>query len=355
MSMIRKFLNATAALLMGVTSMAIAQGDAAAGGAKPAAQFVRMSTSMGDIVLELNAEKAPISVENFLKYVDKGHYNGTIFHRVIGGFMIQGGGFNPDMTEKPVDAPIKNEWRNGLSNKRGTIAMARTAIADSATSQFFINVADNNFLDQPRDGAAYAVFGQVIDGMDTVDKIKAVKTVTKDGNGDVPEQTVEIKQVARLSAEEAAPLIEKAAIAAQEAENAKLAAMEQAKQAGIDLVKSKGGDVAQGITTPTGLWVLDTKVGQGNPPTVTSRVKVHYTGWLTDGTKFDSSVDRGQPAEFPLNGVIKGWTQGVGGMMPGGKRYMVIPPDMAYGASGRPPVIPQNAYLVFEVELLEVK
>lgn len=137
---------------------------------------VNMKTSMGDIVLELNETKAPISTKNFLAYAEKGHYDGTIFHRVIDGFMIQGGGFGPDGQQKPTDAPIKNEWQNGLKNTRGTIAMARTAAADSATSQFYINVSDNAPLDQPRGGAAYAVFGRVVSGMDVVDKIKAVKT-----------------------------------------------------------------------------------------------------------------------------------------------------------------------------------
>ncbi|MFN5958009.1 MAG: peptidylprolyl isomerase, partial [Planctomyces sp.] len=111
--------------------------------------YATMSTSMGDIVLELNREKAPLSVDNFVEYAKSGHYDGTVFHRVIPGFMIQGGGFSSDMTQKPTRAPIKNEWRNGLKNSRGTIAMARTAVADSATCQFFINVVDNGFLDQP--------------------------------------------------------------------------------------------------------------------------------------------------------------------------------------------------------------
>lgn len=150
---------------------------------KPAAATkVRLKTSQGDIVLELNAEKAPISVENFLSYVKKKHYNGTVFHRVINGFMIQGGGFaltDGKLVEKSTGKGIKNESQNGLKNERGTIAMARTNDPDSATAQFFINVADNAMLNHPSNGG-YAVFGKVIEGMEVVDKIKAVKTgVTK--------------------------------------------------------------------------------------------------------------------------------------------------------------------------------
>ena len=164
---------------------------------------VKISTSMGDIVLELNETKAPISVANFLSYVDKGHYSGTIFHRVMDGFMIQGGGHTADGKPKPTDAPIKNEWQNGLKNKRGTVAMARTAIPDSATSQFYINVVDNAGLDVARGGAAYAVFGKVVSGMDVVDKIKAVKT-NKDPSSkqymlDQPLETVTITSASRVA------------------------------------------------------------------------------------------------------------------------------------------------------------
>lgn len=165
--------------------------------------YVSVKTSLGEFFLELNAEKAPLSVENFLKYVDSGHYDGTIFHRVMDGFMVQGGGFTADMKQKATNPPIKNEWKNGLKNDRGTIAMARTNVADSATSQFFINVKDNGFLDQPRDGAAYAVFGKVSKGMDVVDKIKGVKTGTKNGMADVPVETVTIEKVTRSTAEAA--------------------------------------------------------------------------------------------------------------------------------------------------------
>ncbi|MCC6660557.1 MAG: peptidyl-prolyl cis-trans isomerase [Phycisphaerales bacterium] len=174
--------------------------------------YVKMTTSLGDIVLELNQEKAPITVKNFLAYADKGFYDGTIFHRVIPNFMIQGGGFTPDMNQKPTDAPIKNEWENGLKNTRGTIAMARVGnpkgpdpkAVDSATAQFFINVVDNPFLDKPQiDGGAYAVFGRVISGMDTVDKIRDVKTGIKGRFPNVPVDTVTITKVARISADEA--------------------------------------------------------------------------------------------------------------------------------------------------------
>ena len=160
------------------------------------AQNVRLSTNQGDIVLQLDAAKAPKTVANFLEYVKAGHYGGTIFHRVIDGFMIQGGGMTPDMKEKATRAPIPLESRNGLSNTRGTVAMARTSVPDSATAQFFINVKDNAFLDAARspDGNGYAVFGKVVEGMDVVDKIRKVPTTTKPPHGDVPVQAVVINK-----------------------------------------------------------------------------------------------------------------------------------------------------------------
>lgn len=160
------------------------------------AQNVRLNTNQGDIVLQLDAAKAPKTVANFVEYVKAGHYNGTIFHRVIDGFMIQGGGMTPDMKEKATRAPIPLESRNGLSNARGTIAMARTSVPDSATAQFFINVKDNGFLDAARspDGNGYAVFGKVVEGLDVVDKIRKVPTTTKPPHGDVPVQAVVINK-----------------------------------------------------------------------------------------------------------------------------------------------------------------
>jgi peptidyl-prolyl cis-trans isomerase B (cyclophilin B) len=158
---------------------------------------VKLSTNFGDITLELNAEKAPITVANFLKYVENGFYDGLIFHRVINDFMIQGGGFDSDMKQKSTEAEIKNEADNGLSNDKYTIAMARTSIPDSASSQFFINVNDNNFLNHTAptaSGWGYCVFGKVTEGMDVIDKIKAVKTGSRAGHQDVPVEPVIIEK-----------------------------------------------------------------------------------------------------------------------------------------------------------------
>jgi len=157
---------------------------------------VKLTTRNGDIVLELDKENAPVSTENFLKYVQDGHYDGTIFHRVIENFMIQGGGFTPDMKQKETRKGISNEWQNSLSNTKGTVAMARLGgDPDSATAQFFINVADNHFLDQPQpDGAAYAVFGKVVEGMDVVESIRTVRTGMKAGHDDVPVEPVIIER-----------------------------------------------------------------------------------------------------------------------------------------------------------------
>ena len=155
---------------------------------------VTMSTSMGDIRIELDADKAPISTQNFLDYVNEGHFDGLIFHRVIPGFMIQGGGFDSAMSQKKSKSPIKNEASNGLKNVTGSIAMARTNVVDSATAQFYINVADNSgSLDKPR----YCVFGKVVEGMDVVNQIKAVKTASRGGHDDVPVQDVVIQSVRR--------------------------------------------------------------------------------------------------------------------------------------------------------------
>lgn len=159
--------------------------------------MIELHTNHGVIKLELNADKAPKTVENFIQYVKKGHYDNTIFHRVISNFMIQGGGFDPEMEQKPTVAQITNEADNGLKNTRGTIAMARTSDPHSASAQFFINVTDNAFLDFSKptpQGWGYCVFGAVVEGLEVIDAIKAVKTGSKNGHQDVPLETVIIEK-----------------------------------------------------------------------------------------------------------------------------------------------------------------
>ena len=159
--------------------------------------MVKLHTNFGEIVLELDVEKAPVTVANFLQYVESGFYNNTIFHRVIDGFMIQGGGFDPDMRQKPTQPSIKNEANNGLQNKKYTIAMARTPNPDSASSQFFINTADNEFLNfsaPTSQGWGYCVFGKVTSGTEVVDKIGKVKTGNRNGHQDVPLENVVIER-----------------------------------------------------------------------------------------------------------------------------------------------------------------
>ena len=157
--------------------------------------MITLKTNMGDIVIELDHEKAPKTCENFEQYVRDGHYDGTIFHRVISNFMIQGGGFLPDMMQKATRDPVENEANNGLANTAGSIAMARTAAPHSATAQFFINVKDNGFLDHPgQDGWGYCVFGKVTSGMDVVEKIRAVETTSRAGHSDVPAEPVVIEK-----------------------------------------------------------------------------------------------------------------------------------------------------------------
>ncbi len=315
-----------------------------ADGDNPLHPRVKMETTLGDIVLELDAEKAPISTLNFIRYVEEEFYDGTIFHRVMSTFMIQGGGYTTEgKKSEGMRASIKNEWKNGLKNVNGSIAMARLGRQpDSATSQFFINVKDNGSLDQPNDGAAYAVFGKVVEGMSVVEAIKKTPVTTHATipGGKVPVTPVVIKSV-RLVGK-----FDKAKVEASVPKESKLI------QEIIEAAEKESGTMS--VKSATGLVHIDMKVGSGETPSRSDRVKVHYTGWLLDGTKFDSSVDRGKPSTFGVTGVIKGWTEALLTMKVGGKRKLIIPPDLAYGARGRPK-IPANSTLVFDVELLGIE
>jgi peptidyl-prolyl cis-trans isomerase A (cyclophilin A) len=162
--------------------------------------MIRFETTLGDFTIEFFEKEAPLSVANFLRYIDDGFFDGTIFHRIVPGFVIQGGGFTEDMSQKDTQPPVKNEADNGLKNERGTLSMARTNDINSATSQFFVNLKDNDFLDHKRGNFGYAVFARVTDGLDVIDKIAAVETGRRRGFDDVPLEAVVMKSVRRIAA-----------------------------------------------------------------------------------------------------------------------------------------------------------
>lgn len=304
---------------------------------------VEIVTSLGDIVIELNGEKAPISTLNFLRYAEEGYFNGTVFHRVMPGFMIQGGGFTENLDKKTegLHPGIKNEWTNGLKNYRGTIAMARLGgQPDSGTSQFFINVVDNPSLDKAQgDGAAYAVFGKVVEGMETVEAIRNTETEnnSKYPSGKVvPVTPVVIKSVSAIGS------VDKAAIEALIGGEMRALIARFTKETGIEPV-----------VTSSGLVHYVVREGDGASPTTADKVQVHYRGLFTDGGQFDSSYDRGKPTVFGVSQVIAGWTEGLQLMKVGGESKFIIPADIAYGANPPRGILP-NSILIFDVELLEV-
>ncbi|MEP0848698.1 MAG: peptidylprolyl isomerase [Phycisphaerae bacterium] len=347
-----------------VSAASLAQESAPAAATDVAPVRVKLETSLGDIVLELDAKAAPITVDNFVMYCGQGFYNGTVFHRVIPTFMIQGGGYTEDMEQKQdgLRKPIQNEWRNGLANKRGTISMARLGgQADSATAQFFINVVDNERLDTPNDGAAYCVFGHVVEGMDVVDKIKDSKLIKHPKlpfpQPVTPETPVVITSASVLTKYDRAPI---EPLMAQSAERiAKYTAepmlyQEELLRAWIEKAEKEGGGKLE--AAPSGLRWVTLKPGTGPVPTKTDTVEVHYTGWLAYGGKFDSSVDRGQPYQVKMSGgVVPGWLEALSTMKVGEKRRVFIPPDLGYGERGSPPRIPPNSLLIFDMELVGIK
>lgn len=357
--------------------------DGASTSAESPMQYVEMKTNRGDMVLMLDPVAAPETCRNFMEYAGDGAYDGTIFHRVIPNFMVQGGGFDTELAKRQTRGGIVNEWQNGLKNRRGTISMARIGgQPESATNQFFINVRDNSQLDRPqRDGAAYAVFGEVVSGEDVLDAIRdtpcgSVNGPTGQPFPNMPVDAVVIESVRAITPAQAEAASKGATSGEQQWRAAQVAAskaskaeaeqqakrremlsmsVDQCLDAKDDLPGASTGD-ASAERSDTGLAWFDLVEGSGEAPAGPSTtVRVHYTGYLVDGTKFDSSVDRGEPIDFPLNRVIPGWTEGVGSMKVGGKRKLVIPSDLGYGSRGTPGgPIPPNATLVFDVELLEL-
>lgn len=330
--------------------------------AKEKAVFILMQTDKGDMYFKLTADKTPLTVENFLKYVDSGFYKGTIFHRVIDNFMVQGGGYDINEQEKQNLPPVKNEAANGIKNNFGTIAMARTSAPHSATSQFFINVKDNDFLNHPgQDGYGYCAFGELVAGLETLNALKSVAVRRGRLGQHVPVKQLVILDVRRVEANDEGML------AMKERDDEKKKEIEEERERlrkERENIKEKmtalasaanGGKELEGMkSTASGIKYVALKEGSGESAEKADTVRLHYSGRLGNGKEFDSSFANGNPVEFPLNRVIPGFSESIRLMREGGHCIFYIPHALAYGSKGAGAAIPPNTDLVFEIKLIKI-
>jgi cyclophilin family peptidyl-prolyl cis-trans isomerase len=315
---------------------------------------VQVQTTMGDFVLELDAELAPLSVLSFVEYVRAGFYDGTIFHRVVQGTVIQGGAYLPDMKEKleGLRPATSNESFNDLKNQRGTIALFRIpGNLNSARAQFFINVTDNPQLDRLRDGGGYTVFGRVVDGTETIEKIRntpvgAHPKYAAGRNPVVPVTPVVIKAMRLLN-----PLEEDAA-----RDIAKIRDVTPDVRLNAVLKRLEAETGAKAVATESGLRYLDVREGTGALPLSQDAIEVRYRGTLLDGREFDNTEDNeGGTSIINMESFVKGLREGLATVREGGKRILIVPPELAYGKIGIPGHVPSDATLVYDFEVLSIK
>lgn len=328
---------------------------------------VQMDTTLGTIVFELDGKDAPRTVSSFVSYVEDRFFDGTIFHRVLPGALIQGGAFDATMDRKTdgLREGVNSEANRRLSNLRGTIAIYRVAgFVDSAKAEFFINVKDNTGLDQPRgDGAAYAVIGTLVEGLDTIDKIAAtpVGTHAKYAKGRskvVPIDPVVIKSVRMLSKfdhKRAMTIAQDLEIKAKKAAEDTATAQSRAITKRIAEIEARSGQKM--TTTESGLRYIVVRSGHGAPPIETETVSVQYRGTLADGKVFEDTYSSltARPKTQRVSKFIEGLREALLGMREGGKRIVVLPPIIAFQDRGVPNYIPPNSTLFFEIELLAIE
>lgn len=313
---------------------------------------VRMETTLGDIVLELDAEAAPLTVVNFVQYVRERFYDGAIFHRVLKDSMIQGGGYDADMEERLLShpPPVSDPMKDGLPNERGTIAMIRgSGRLGAGTAQFYMNVVDNQRFDEVEGARSSCAFGRVVQGMETVERICSAPVGTHDKyaagrSAVVPRTPVIIKSVRLLSPFDP---IKAHAVAAAPA-----VAVSDQVEAVIEQLEKEAG--AGFVTTESGLRYMDLEVGRGVEPLLTDNVEFHYRGQLIDGTEFEETYSR-EATVREVGRLIAGLREGMTTMREGGRRTLIIPPELGYGDRGIPGRIPPGATLIYEIELLGIQ
>ena len=329
---------------------------------------VEIETTLGKFVLELDAEQAPLTVMNFVQYVEDGFYNSTIFHRLLPGALIQGGAYTATMEKRTegLRGGIEDESGNSLRNIRGMVALYRVPDRlESGAAQFLINLGDNTNLDlKRRDGAAYTVFGRVVLGMDTVDKIAQTPVgphlkLAAGLSPVVPLKPVVIKSVRLLtpfSPGKAQAVVEARELRARQAEEDARKATEAVLRAKLEEFEAKARQAGTELKkTESGLMYVDLVQGRGAPPIPEETVSLHYRGTLLDGTELVNTYTMDSPATKQVSKFIEGVEEGLTTMYEGGKRILLIPPELAFGDKGVPGRVPPNATLIFEIELLSIE
>lgn len=354
-----------AAGLLGGSVLAadVPAGEKAGERGNPLRPRVKIATSSGDFVVELTLTKTPITVMNFLDYAEAGFYNGTLFHRVKAGGLIQGGAFSTEMDKKTegLRPPIYGESSSGLRNVRGTMAMVReVGKVDSALAQFFVNISDNTHFNSLRDGEGYTVFGKVVDGMDVVERIAQSPTgphpkYAAGYSPVVPRKPVLIKSVTITSPYDHAKgrtLVEKARARIGRARA--YAAMTDEERVALVIAEAEKKSGGTFVKTKSGVRYLDLRVGNGLEPTLEDTVEVQYKVTLLDGSMVENTY-AGAPRKRELHRFVSGLQEGMKTMKEGGERLFILPPELAYGVGGQPGIIPPNAWLVFDIELLSIE
>ena len=327
---------------------------------------VKIETTMGEMVLELDAEAAPLTVINFVQYVEDKFYDRTIFHRVLPNRLIQGGAYQPSMEKKTEGLRnlIEDRSANGLKNLRGTVAMYRVPGRPNSTGgHFFINLADNGHLDLPRlDGRAYTVFGRVVEGLETGDRISQTPTSTHAKYAAGRSPVVPIEPVTMKSVKLLTPFDrEQAQAVADAAEREAREAVERAEKAAQEILQSRIEAYEQEandkfVTTDSGLRYIDLREGTGAPPIQDEKVSFHYRAFLIDGTEVDDTYVRGEPKLQVITKLLPGIQEGLLSMREGGKRVLLVPPNLAFGSRGIPDGrVPPDSMIFYEIELLGIE